>query len=306
LAAPILALALATPALASDPDWNAVAIALGKQGTLMADSVYRVAFPRTDLNVTVDGIPIKAGFALGGWVAFEAIDLQAVLYGTDDELPTDLGLPPFVMAMGDLVLTQEEIAPVMCKLEQNGVAVTALHNHLLRGTPTTMYMHIMANGDPAKIAGVIHDALALSKTPFAAPAASTTPADLDIPALDAIMGRQGKDNGGIVQYSIARAENIAQDGLPVPPAMGSAVAINFQPLGGGKAAITGDFVLIGPEVAPALKALVDNGIEVTALHSHMVDEVPRLYFMHFWGNDDAQKLAKGLRATLDKLNVAKG
>jgi len=287
-AIPLIALTVATPALAADPDWNAVATALGKPGTVMADSIYRVSFPRTDLSVVVDGVSIKAGFALGGWVAFEPAGDRA-------------------MVMGDLVLTQDEIAPVIMKLHQNGIDVTALHNHLLRGNPATMYLHVMAMGDPVKLATAVHDALAASKTPFAAAAAAVpAPADLDIPAVDKIMGAAGKDNGGIVQYSIARAEKITDAGMPVPPAMGSAIAINFQPLGGGKAAITGDFVLIGSEVEPALKALVDNGIEVTALHSHMVDEMPRLYFMHFWANDDAQKLAKGLRATLDKLNVAKG
>jgi hypothetical protein len=289
LLAPTVALALAAPAFAADPDWMAVGKALGKEGTVMQPgAVYRVALPRSDLSVTLDGVSIKPGFALGGWVAFEP---------TGDR----------VMMMGDLVLTQDEIAPVMVKLQQSGIDVTAVHNHLLRSNPATMYMHVMAMGDPVKLAGAVHDALAASKTPFAAAAAAPPPpADLDIPGLDKVMGATGKDNGGIVQYSIPRAENITDAGMPVPPAMGSAIAINFQPLGGGKAAITGDFVLIGSEVEPALKALVDNGIEITALHSHMVDEMPRLYFMHFWANDDAQKLAKGLRAALDKLNVAKG
>jgi Domain of Unknown Function (DUF1259) len=289
IAAPLFALALAAPAIAADPDWAAVAKALGKEGTVMQPgAVYRVGFPRSDLSVTLDGVAIKPGLALGGWLAFEPTGDHAVM-------------------MGDLVLTQDEIAPVMRKLAQGGIDVTAVHNHLLRSNPGTMYMHVMAMGDPVKLATAVHDALAASKTPFAAPAAAApAPADLDIPALDKLMGASGKDNGGIVQYSVPRAENITDGGVAVPPAMGSAIAINFQPLGGGKAAITGDFVLIASEVEPAMKALVDNGIEVTALHSHMVDEMPRLYFMHFWGNDDAQKLAKGLRATLDKLNLAKG
>jgi hypothetical protein len=288
LALPICAFLIA-PALAADPDWAAVAKALGKDGTVMQPgAVYRVALPRTDLNVTLDGVTLKPGFALGGWLAFEPAGDQA-------------------MMMGDLVFTQDEIAPVMLKLEKAGIDVTALHNHLLRASPATMYMHVMAMGDPVKLAAAVHDALGASKTPLAAPAAAApaAPADLDIAALNAALGQSGKDNGGIVQYSIPRAENITDQSMPVPPAMGSAIAINFQPLGGGKAAITGDFALIGSEVEPALKALADNGIEVTALHSHMIDDAPHLYFMHFWGNDDAQKLAKGLRAALDKLNIAK-
>src|SRR5204863_6821393 len=138
-------------------------------------------------------------------------------------------------------------------------------------------------------------------TPLAGPPATAASASmgLDVSTIDKIVGAQGKVNGGVLQYSLPRAEEIVDQGMLVPPALGSAIAINFQPTGTGKAAITGDFVLIGTEVSPVLKALSDNGIEVTALHSHMVDEQPRLYFMHFWANDDVQKLAGGLKAALD-------
>jgi len=216
--------------------------------------------------------------------------------------------------MGDLVLTEDEVTPVMTKLEEGGVEPTALHNHVLHEVPRVMYMHIHAMGDAVKIAKAIHDALALSKTPFAAPAAAVPNQDLgiDTKQLDQIMGQSGKVNGGVYQYSIARADEISDGpttldtkGPVIPPSMGVAQAINFQPTGGGKAAITGDFVLIASEVNPVIKALRDNGIEVTALHSHMLVETPHLFFMHFWANDDAQKLARGLRAALDKVNVVK-
>ena len=216
------------------------------------------------------------------------------------------------VVMGDLVLLESEVTPVLSKLQEGGVETTALHNHVLNESPRVMYMHIHAMGDRVKIATTIHDALAVTKTPFAAPTASAQSADIEIDTkqIDQVMGQSGKINGGVYQYSIARADEItdavmSDDKLVIPAAMGLAQAINFQPTGGGKAAITGDFVMIAGEVNPAIKALRDNGIEVTALHSHMLTEKPRLFFMHFWANDDALKLARGLRTALDKVNVVR-
>jgi biotin operon repressor len=213
------------------------------------------------------------------------------------------------MVMGDLVLTEAEVNPVMTKLAAGGVEVTALHNHLLRNQPFTMYMHVLGHGDPVKLAAVLHTALAESKTPLsaapAAPASAPPQIDLDTAAIDQMLGAKGANNGGVYQFSIPRAEPIKDNGMDVPPPMGSANAINFQPTGGGKAAITGDFVLIAKEVNPVLKALRDHGIEVTAIHNHMLDDQPHLYFMHFWANDDARKLAEGLKAALAQINIAK-
>jgi hypothetical protein len=187
--------------------------------------------------------------------------------------------------------------------------VTALHNHLLRNQPFTMYMHVLGHGDPVKLAAVLHAALAESKTPLSAvpapAAAAPPPIDLDTTAIDQMLGAKGTNNGGVYQFSIPRAEPIKDGGMDVPPAMGSANAINFQPTDSGKAAITGDFVLIAKEVNPVLKALRDHGIEVTAIHNHMLDDQPHLYFMHFWANDDARKLAEGLKAALAQINIAK-
>ena len=296
LAIVVLAAGFSASAIAADGDWARVGEALGKSGTEMPGGIYRVGLPRTDLKVTLDGVDIKPGFALGGWLGFEKSGAQS-------------------MVMGDLVLTADEVNPVMAKLLAGGIQVTALHNHLLRNEPFTMYMHVMGMGDPVKLATVLHDALAASKTPLAAATGSSQPAgaapaspppiDLDTAALDRTLGAKGTNNGGIYQFSIPRAEAVKDGGMAVPPALGSAQAINFQPTGGGKAAITGDFVLTAKEVAPVMKALRDNGIEVTALHNHMLDDQPRLFFMHFWANDDAIKLAKGLRAALDKMANAK-
>ena len=298
IAAFVLAAGLSAAANAADSDWVRVGEALGKAGTELPGGIYKVALPRTDLKVTLDGVDVKPGLALGGWLAFEKVGRNS-------------------MVMGDLVLTMDEVNPVMSKLLAGGISVTAVHNHLLRNRPFTMYMHVRAAGDPVKLAGVLHAALAQSKTPLAAAlsggsqpptgtAAAPPSIDLDAAALDRTLGARGADNGGIYQFSIPRAEPVTDMGLPIPPAMGSAIAINFQPTGGGKAANTGDFVLTAKEVGPVMKALRDDGIEITALHNHMLDDQPRLFFMHFWANDDAGKLAQGLKAALSHVAVARG
>jgi hypothetical protein len=290
LTATALLAAVFGAAFAAD-EWQAqVGEALGKTGTPTPSGIYRVGLPRTDLKVTLDGVELKAGFALGSWLAFEKMGDQG-------------------MVMGDLVLTEAEVNPVMTKLAAGGIEVTALHNHLLRNQPFTMYMHVLGHGDPVKLAAVLHTALAESKTPLsaapAATAAAPPPIDLDTAAIDQMLGAKGTNNGGVYQFSLPRAEPIKDGGMDVPPPMGSANAINFQPTGGGKAAITGDFVLIAKEVNPVLKALRDHGIEVTAIHNHMLDDQPHLYFMHFWANDDARKLTEGLKAALAQINIAK-
>ena len=284
------ALVAAAPGAVFADDWQTqVGEALGKTGSAAPGGIYRVGLPRTDLKVTLDGVELKPGFALGGWLAFEKMSEQG-------------------MVMGDLVLTETEVNPVMTKLAAGSIEVTALHNHLLRNQPFTMYMHVLGHGDPVKMATVLHTALAESKTPLSAAAvapASPPQIDFDTAAVDQALGAKGTNNGGVYQFSIPRAEPIKDNGMDVPPPMGSANAINFQPTGGGKAAITGDFVLIAKEVNPVLKALRDHGIEVTAVHNHMLDDQPHLYFMHFWANDDAKKLADGLRAALVHVNIAK-
>ena len=275
-------------------DWKPIADAIGKPGAVQPDGVYKIGLPRTDLHVKVGDLEIKPTLALGSWLAFRKMAAET-------------------MVMGDLVLTEDEVAPVMAKLQEGNIEITALHNHLLNENPRIMYMHIGGHGDALKLAQAIHGALVLTKTPFAAPAAPSQPEqiDLDTKQLDQVIGRAGKINGGVYQFSVARAEQIAEGEMargaePIPASMGLATAINFQPTGSGRAAITGDFVLTASEVNPVIATLRANGIVVTALHSHMLNDSPRLFFMHFWANDDAMKLARGLRAALDKTNSAKG
>ena len=279
------------PSAAAETDWSKVAVALGKSGAVMPGEVYRVGMPRTDLHVTLDGIELKPTLALGSWVAFE---------GTGSD----------TMVMGDLVLTESEISPVMKQLLAGGIEITALHNHLLRAQPATFYMHVLGHGDPVKLATALHEGLALSKTPLVntpPPAAGSAPSkiDLDTAMIDKTLGGKGQIAGGVYQVNIRRAETIRDGDMNVPVAMGSAEAMNFQPTGDGTAAITGDLVLTAQEVNPVLRALRDSGIEVTALHNHMLDDEPRLFFMHFWAHDDAAKLAKGLRSALDKINIVR-
>lgn len=279
-----LTLASTTFANAQDIDWQKVDATLGRKPAISGD-VHRYGFPRSDLKVTLDGVSIAPALALGGWVALK---------------PTHDG----VMAMGDLVLLETEINPVMSKLIDGGLEVTAIHNHLLRATPATFYLHVGGHGDPVKMASTIHDALAESKTPLAPSTATTaaSPLDLNMAKIDQIIGAKGHANAGVYQIGVARRDDITMDGMAVAPAgpMGVATGINFQPTGGDKAAITGDFVLTGDEINPVVKALRSNGIEVTAIHSHMLGEQPRLFFLHFWANDDAIKLAQGLRSAINK------
>jgi len=269
------------------PDaWKDVEQAIGRPGQVQPGDVIKFAMPRKDLHVTLDGVAIKPGLALGSWVAFARHGNEA-------------------MVMGDLVLTEDEVAPVMASLQKAGVHEAALHNHLLGESPHVLYMHLASHGDAVQMAKAIHDAVALTKTPGPdSSPASQAPADLgfDQKRVEQALDRTGKVNGGILQFSVPRAEQITDSGMTVPPSMGVATAINFQPTSAGKAAITGDFVLLGSEVNEVIKALTDNGIKVTALHSHMLTEQPRLFFMHFWANDDAVKLATGLHAALEKTN----
>jgi hypothetical protein len=289
LTLPLLAASLstATPSIAQPQatSWTAIDQVLGRAGTTQPDGVRRYGFPRSDLHVVLDGISIKPALAFGGWLAFQPMGKSVVV-------------------MGDLVLTPDEVNPVMGELLKRGIQVTAVHNHLLRSSPETIYMHVLGRGDAVRLAASLHAALGLSHTPLQLPVAGSPAAmDLDIAAIDRVMGRPGKANGGVYQFTYPRAEKIIDDGMVEGTSMGTGTGINFQPTGGGRAAVTGDFVLLGSEVDPAMRELRGHGIEVTALHSHMIGEQPTIYFMHFWGVGLATQLATGLRAALDRTNV---
>jgi hypothetical protein len=262
--------------------WKPVEDALGRKGVTSPGDVLRFGFPRNDLSVVLDGVTLNPALALGSWVAFKRIG-------------------DHVMVMGDLVLLDDEVASVMASLQQNGIEQTALHNHLLDESPRLMYMHIRAIGNPSRIARAVKTALEFTQTPLAPPAtASAVAFDLDTAAIAKAMGVRGRVNAGVYQLSVPRREKILEEKMEVTAAMGVATVINFQSIGEGRAATTGDFVLLGREVNPVIWALSENGIAVTAIHSHMLNEQPRLFFLHFWAIDDATKLARGLRVALDR------
>jgi hypothetical protein len=284
----LAAIAFPTLAKAADIDWKKVDAALGKTAAVSGE-VHRYGIPRSDLHVTLDGVAIKPALALGGWVAFAPMHGEA-------------------MVMGDLVLLESEITPVMTKLLDGGLDITAVHNHILRASPATFYMHVGGHGEPEKMAAVIRSALLASGTPFDSAATTAGPApavDLDTAQLEQIIGVKGTANGGVYQFAVPRRDPAMESGMQVNTPLGGANAINFQPTGSGKAAITGDFLVTGNEVNPLIRALRAGDIEVTAIHSHMLDEQPRMFFIHFWANDDALKLARGVRTALETTAIAK-
>jgi hypothetical protein len=269
----------------ADPDWKAVEQALGKPGQLQPGDVFRVGMPRTDLNVSVKGVPVKAGFALGSYAAFRQVGDHA-------------------MVMGDLVLLDAEVPAVMSGLFAGGLEVTAVHNHLNDMSPHVMYMHFEGHGDAVQLAKALRQALASSATPLggaSAAAGAVSGATLDTKQIEQALGRQGRDvGGGVFQVTAPRSEAITEMGQPLLPAMGVVTVMNFQPTSDGKAAITGDFVLVDKEVNAVARALRQHGIDVTAIHNHGLFDTPRLFYMHFWANDDPVKLAQGLKAALDQ------
>jgi hypothetical protein len=265
-------------------NWKSVEKEIGISGKEQPDGVFKFSLPRSDLKVTIKGVPIKPAFALGSWLAFKKMDSEAVV-------------------MGDLVLTEDEVNPVMAKLLQEGINVTALHNHLLGESPRIMYMHIHGRGNAVRMAASLRSGLELTKTPMMTEK-EDVPQNLllDTKHIDRIIGHKGARSNGDYQFSIPRAEKITENGIEIAPTMGTATAINFQPTGESKVAITGDFVLTANEVNPVARALRKKGIEITALHNHMLKEEPRLFYMHFWANDDTLKLAEGLRDALNETN----
>ena len=272
----------------SSTDWDTVGQAVGKDGKLMKGDVYRIDLPRSDLKVTSQGVDIKPALSLGSYLAFK-----------------DSGSGN-AMVMGDLVLSEDEYNRVISRLQEGGIGQTAVHKHLLQESPAIWWTHIQGTGDPLTMATTIRSALDETNTPFKVSGSSESE-DLgfDTSELDQTMGHTGTTQGGVYKYSIGRADSVTEDGMELPPPMGVSTALNFQPTGGGKAAINGDFAMTQDEVEPVIRALRENDIQVVSLHNHMLNEEPRIFFMHFWANDDAQKLAQGLRAALDQTNSAK-
>jgi len=252
----------------------------------MEGDVYRINMPRSDLSVTSQGVDIKPGLALGSYAAFKQT-------GENEAL-----------VMGDLVLTEDEYNPVIDRLQQGGIEQTAIHKHLLDESPAIWWTHIHGRGDPVELAQTIRAALDLSGTPLSESGGGSEDLGIDTDQLDEIIGHTGKTEGGVHKYNIGRAEEVTSNRTSLNAPMGVATAINFQPTEGDQAAINGDFVMAAEEVNPVIRTLRQNGIEVVSLHNHGLDEEPRLFYMHFWANDDAQALAQGLRRALEQTKRA--
>lgn len=276
----VLALWGFSTAYAQPAGWDGVEKALGRKGAAQGD-MFKVTFPRSDLAVKIGEVPVEPGLALTSWIGFKKMGKRA-------------------MMMGDLVLLETEVGPVMGRLVAEGVKITALHNHLIGTVPVVLYLHFSGEGDPARLAGSMRSALAATATPMGPPA-EAKPVAADWGKVEAVFGKTGQKKGMLLQLGFPRKGKITEKGMEVPPYLGVATGINMQMVG-DKAATTGDFVLIGSEVNPVVTALVDHGIAVTAIHSHMLSESPRLFFLHFWGYDTPEKLAGGLKAALDKTN----
>jgi hypothetical protein len=258
--------------------------AIGRSGQIAGD-VYRITFPRTDLDVSVAGVRIKPGLALGSWAAFKSNGTQAVVHG-------------------DLVLTEAEVNPTISALQQHNFEITALHNHLIDATPPVMYLHYWGQGQAVTLAQDLKDALGHTKTPItsvAPPPAVGTTDDLPANRIQEAIGLKGSVANGVLSLSQPRPETIQMMGVVLPPSMGMATAINFQTAGSGKVAATGDFVMTADEVNKVARALRQHDISIAALHNHMLHGTPELYFMHFWAVGDAGKIAAGLKAALAEI-----
>ncbi|HEX4736870.1 MAG TPA: DUF1259 domain-containing protein [Allosphingosinicella sp.] len=272
-----LCLAMAGAAHAAPPDWTGIAQTIGRTGALLPRGAYRIDLPRADLSVTLDGVRLDPAFALGSFAAFDPMEDGSVLVS------------------GDLVLTEREVGPVMARLVEGGIEITALHQHLLRAVPPVMYMHFMGRGGAVALAKTLRAALDLTGTPARTPEPPGAGDVLDVPAMDRELGAKGRAAGRLVQYLYRRPEAIRDRGMPIA----AGTVLVFQPLGGARAATTGDFALLAGEVGPVVRALLANGIEVTAVHNHMLSEEPRVFYLHFWAVGDAAMLARKLRPAVD-------
>lgn len=272
----------------SEGTWAAVDKALGQAGKNLPGDVQKYAWPRRDLEVTVGGVRVEPALALGSWAGFKTMAAGQA------------------MAMGDLVLLSSEVNPVIRALQAGGLDVLAVHNHLTGETPEIVYVHFGGHGQPEAMARALRSALEATKTPLSPPGgAPAGPSVADKAALDEVqevLGRKGSMAGRVLQVAVPRAAKIEEAGVEVPPSLGMATALNFQVVD-GRVATTGDFVLIADEVNPVIRELEAHGLQVTALHSHMLRESPRLFFMHFWGCDEPARIAAGLKAALGRVAV---
>lgn len=260
---------------------------LGVEGEHLPDGVYMFGLPRNDLRVTMGDFVLCPAMALDSWAGF---------YGMGGEW----------MMMGDLVLRTEELPAAEDALRREGLSITAIHNTLAGENPQVFDLHIGGSGDPMEIAQALRNVLKAANFTINAPvshACAMSEGRQDTAAIDRIMGTNGTYDDGVLIYRMPRAEKISENGMEIPPSLDVATVIKLQPLPDGRAAMTGEFVLAATEVEPVISKLGSNGITVTATHSHMLEEQPRLFYLHVWAIGDPLQLAGGLREALDQTNV---
>jgi len=267
-----------SPAQSAD-EWQPVAKIIGKAGTLQ-NGVYKIGLPRTDLNVHIGATKVEPAAGLGSWMAFTFAETETI-------------------CDGDLVLTPDEVNPVISALQAGGIEVSAIHNHLIGEEPQVMYVHFFGKGKRDELAQTLKKALEATKTPMGGIAAAIVLPDLPgQQVIETNLGKKGAQNGAVLQFGFPRQHPIAMHHENLAPSMGMATAINFQRSAKGVAA-TGDFVLRENEVQGVVKALRAGGIWVTAMHNHLLDDEPRMVFVHFWADGPAEAVSKTLRAALD-------
>lgn len=265
-------------------DFRVIEQVTGMKG-MEKNGEYKITVPQNDLNVVVDGFKITPPMGLGSWAVFS---------------PSSHG----VMVMGDIILTENDLKPVQQEVIRQGLTISAIHNHFVRNHPNIIYMHIGGSGQADSMAAkvkAVFDAVKASRgtDPGKGPKDSVVNT-IDLTMLDHIIGEKGEMSGGVYKYTIGRPDvKLTEHGMPVTTFGGFNTWASWQGTP-ERAAVCGDFTMLSNEVAPVIKALVENKIEVVAVHNHMIDEQPIVYFLHYWGTGNAEQLAHGLRAALDK------
>lgn len=271
----------ATPVFAQSGDWHqAVDQALAK-GAAKPDDIYSVSMPRDDLRITRAGVPLRSAMDFSSGISFKPMG-------------------DAVMAMGELAVTDDEVAGVLTRLEQHGIEVAAVHKHVLKTIPPMMWIHVKAHGDAATIAANVKDALSATGTRFPSQSAGASPpTGLRTAALSEIVGSKGEETGGVLQFRLPIVQGIRESGMDLPAGMGPQIELNMQSVGSGRAVATGEFPVVAAQVNPVVRTMREQGFEVVEVHNHMLTEEPRMFWVHFWGADEPARLATRMRTVVD-------
>lgn len=267
--------------------WREVQAAFGRTGTV-TEGVLNIPLPRTDLEVRLEGEVLEPDVYAKGWIGFQPLDGGRM------------------RMMGELPVLVEELQPVLAEMREQGVEVTAIHNHLIGTSPPIMFTHFRASGNGIELARSIRSVVERTAIPLEALGREESPTR-DWSEIEAILDAEGEASGKVVSFNFPRNERLSMMGTPMPStdALETASELNFQDLGDGRAAAIGEYILVESEVVPVTRKLEEEGFNVTALHNHMLEETPRLLFLHFWKFGDPAELARAARAALDLTNTGR-